>query len=301
LRDFSHGRGGAGPSVLVVPSLINRSTILDLSPDRSMLRTMAAANVRTFLLDWGVPGIDERFYTVTDYVAGVLLPAVDKVIAETGAPPRLMGYCMGGTLAVAAAVLASTRISGLAVVAAPWDFHVDTMAVRALLAGARPFIETIIMVYGEAPFDLLQALFALLDPTLVGRKFRRFATVDQASDDAARFVVLEDWLNDPVPLAASVARECLFAWYGDNTPARGQWRVDGRVIDPAQITCPVLAVIPARDRIVPPASAMALARAMPNAMVRQNPLGHIGMMASSRAASVTYDPLIAWLRTPTAA
>ena len=45
---------------------------------------------------------------------------------------------------------------------------------------------------------------------------------------ARRFVVLEDWLNDGVPLAAPVAREVLSGWYGANTPAAGAWRLARR-------------------------------------------------------------------------
>ena len=103
LRDY----GGIGPAVLVVPSLINRSTILDLAPDRSLLRTMAAEGLHTFLLDWGYPGEAERAFTVEDYIDGVIIPALEEVKARTGQAPRLVGYCMGGTLAAALAVLAA--------------------------------------------------------------------------------------------------------------------------------------------------------------------------------------------------
>ena len=68
------------------------------------------------------------------------------------------------------------------------------------------------------------------------------------------------------------------------------------VIDPAQVQCRSLALIPSRDRIVPPASAQALARALPNAHIHTVPLGHIGMIAGGRAVDVTYRPLIAWLK-----
>src|SRR3546814_15658039 len=62
-----------------------------------------------------------------------------------------------------------------------------------------------------------------------------------------------------------VARECLGRWYGDNATARGQWRLAGCPVDPTQITLPTLCVIPAQDRIVPPALATALADAIPGA------------------------------------
>jgi polyhydroxyalkanoate synthase len=203
---------------------------------------------------------------------------------------------MGGTLVTAAAVLAPAGVAKLGLIAAPWDFHVGMESLRAYLANMRPVLEGVITTYGEAPFDLLQTLFASIDPALVGRKFRKFATLHPASDEARRFVLLEDWLNDPVPLAADVARQCLFDWYGVNTPVRGLWQVGGVTIDPKAVACPTLVMIPSRDRIVPPESAEALARLIPHADVRKLPLGHIGMMASGRAAEVTYAPLIEWLK-----
>jgi len=66
------------------------------------------------------------------------------------------------------------------------------------------------------------------------RKFLAFARMDPTHPKAAAFVALEDWLNDGVPLAAPVARECLAGWYGANTPATGQWRVAGKVVEAVQ-------------------------------------------------------------------
>src|SRR3546814_11119030 len=74
----------------------------------------------------------------------------------------------------------------------------------------------------------------LLDPQLVVRKFLAFGRLDAASRKAEEFVALEDWLNDGVPLAAPVARECLGRWYGDNATARGQWRLAGCPVDPTR-------------------------------------------------------------------
>ena len=222
----------------------------------------------------------------------ILVPAIDEVAQRARQPVGLIGYCMGGTLSVAPALLASDRVAALAAIAAPWDFHADSAALRAMLTLTRPLIEVTLSACGEAPFDLLQTLFVALNPALAGRKFRRFAAMDPNAEDAGRFVVLEDWLNDPMPLVAPVARECLFQWYGENAPPRGLWRVQDMPIDPARVSCPSLVMIPPRDRIVPPESARALA----GAEARSIPLGHIGMVAGRRAPEVTYRPLIDWLR-----
>ncbi len=291
LRDY----GGEGPAVVFVPSLINRATILDLASDRSLLRAAAAAGLHTYLLDWGEPGA-ERGFTLTNYVEGVLIPALAEVARRSGAAPKVVGYCMGGTLSVAPAVLRPDLVGALALLAAPWDFHADSDAARIFMALSRPLLEMMIAAEGAASVDLLQALFATLDPTLTGRKFRRFATLDQDSDDARRFVALEDWLNDGVPLAGPVARECLFDWYGDNTPAKGAWRIGGTVVDPSRVNCPTLAFIPSQDRIVPPRSAAALAAAIPGTEMRTVDLGHIGMVAGGSALKRVYAPLLAWLK-----
>jgi polyhydroxyalkanoate synthase len=167
-----------------------------------------------------------------------------------------------------------------------------------LLGLYRPALEAAIEAQGAASVELLQSLFAMLDPTLVGKKFRGFAALDGASDHARRFVVLEDWLNDGVPLAGPVARECLFDWYVDNQPGRGTWEVAGVTMRPAGVACPTLALIPSQDRIVPPQSALALAEAIPSATVRKVPLGHIGMVAAGQAPALVYEPLINWLKSP---
>jgi len=148
---------------------------------------------------------------------------------------------------------------------------------------------------GELSTDILQALFYLLDPYLAPRKFLRFAEFEPGSARERAFVALEDWLNDGVPLAAKVARECLLGWYGENTPGKGTWRVAGEVIEPREIACPTLILVPSQDRIVPPASADALTRLIPGAERFQPNLGHIGMMVSGGAEAGAWRPLAEWL------
>lgn len=279
--------GGAGLNVLFVPSLVNRAYILDLAPERSMLRTLAAQGVRPLLLDWGWPGEEERRFSLTDYIAGRLA----RAIAAVPGPLVLAGYCMGGLLALAAA-LHQPRLRGLVLLATPWDFHAASgPPARAILAQAG-----LLMEGGPLPIDALQAMFALQGNDLVADKFRHFATMDQDSEAARLFVALEDWLADGMPLAAPVARECLGGWYGDNTTARLQWRVAGQVVDPAALRLPVLVAVPARDRIVPPDSAIPLAKIIPGAEMLQPAAGHVGMVAGARAAPELWMPMLGWLQ-----
>jgi polyhydroxyalkanoate synthase len=296
-RLLDYGAPGAdGPAVLVVPSLINRAYVLDLSERFSLLRWLARQGFRPYLVDWGRPGDEERGFSLTDYVAGRLESALDALLAVDGRAPSVVGYCMGGLLALALAERRPDRLAGLALLATPWDFHAEqalqSRLVGAALAPSEPLLEAL----GELPVDLIQGLFAALDPQLVPRKFLAFSRLDAASPAAADFVALEDWLNDGVPLAAPVARECLAGWYGANTPARGRWRISGRAVEPAALAVPSLCLIPAQDRIVPPASAAALAAALPGAETLTPSVGHIGMVVSARAQGQVWRPLARWLK-----
>jgi polyhydroxyalkanoate synthase len=294
LLDYG-GPGHDGMPLLIVPSLINRAYILDLTARTSLLRWLAAQGFQPYLVDWGRPGPDERRFTLTDYTAGRLEAALERVLAAAHRRPLVVGYCMGGLLALALALRRQDDLAGLALLATPWDFHVGQGPQGRLVAASLAAFSRQLEVLGELPVDPIQSLFAALDPIQVIRKFLAFSRFDPASARAVAFVALEDWLNDGVPLAAPVARECLAGWYGANTTAEGRWQVAGRVVAPAELALPSLCLIPAQDRIVPPESAIALADAIPGAARMTPPAGHIGMVASASAPSKVWRPLARWL------
>ncbi len=287
--------GGAGANMLVVPSLVNRAYVLDLMPGHSMLRWLAAQGVRPLLLDWGWPGELERQFTLTDYVAGRLERALVAATGLAGGPVVLAGYCMGGTLAVAAAERRPELVRALALLATPWDFHAVNAPQARLAARLLPMLEPMMRMGGALPVDGLQMLFTMLDPAAVAEKFRAFAHLDQDTERARLFVALEDWLNDGVPLAAPVARECLEGWYGVNSPGSGAWRIAGLAVDPRQLRIPTLVMAPGRDRIVPPESARPLAGLIEGAILREPPSGHIGMVAGLGARQALWEMLREWL------
>ena len=283
-------------AVVVVPSLINRWEVLDLTAEKSLLRAMAARGLRPYLVDWGTPDDEERRFDTTAYVAR-LERVLGFVTKRARRAPAVMGYCMGGTLTVALAARRPRRVAGLALLAAPWDFHADRTG-HAFLVSVGPLLARLADQVGELPVDVLQTLFWSLDPWLSVKKFGRFLGMDQQSEHAREFVLLEDWLNDGAPLAGPTARECLIGWYGDNLPGTNKWVVGGRRIVPSKIAVPSLVMIPSGDRIVPPLSAAALAeprRGLKRATRIDLPLGHIGMVVSGRARDLCWAPLIDWL------
>jgi len=283
------------PTVLFVPSLVNRAYILDLSERRSLVRYFAAKGYRPLLVDWDAPGSEERTFTLTDYIDGRLNRMLDRALELAGGPVGLAGYCMGGDLILPVVQRRPADITAAVFLAAPWDFHQDPGLPEQLLPLAASMLNPVIDATGELPIDCLQTFFASLNPNLAGTKFRHFRNMDQDSVQARDFVALEDWLNDGVAVAGPVAKECLSEWYDLNATARGMWRVGGRIVDPGQISVPALVATPKSDRLVRPASARALGAAIPGADMIEPPSGHIGMVVGNRAPQGLWEPLEQWL------
>ncbi|MFZ5608189.1 MAG: alpha/beta fold hydrolase [Pseudomonadota bacterium] len=284
------------PVAVFVPSLVNPATVLDLSGEASLMRYLARRGVRPLLIDWGCPDDEERGFDITAYVTRRLIPLLEAARARRGTPITLVGYCMGGNLALAASLLRPDLVARLALLATPWDFHAAGMAAPHLMTALAASLEPVMAAQGVLPAECLQLVFAALDPLLIDRKFRRFATLDPESAAARAFVALEDWSNSGPPLAAPVAREVFAAWYRDNAPGQNRWRVADATIDPARLAVPSLVVLPAGDRIVPPACAGALAARLPGAQRLSPKAGHVGMIVGARGKTSLWRPLAAWLK-----
>jgi len=277
LRDY----GGEGPSVLFVPSLINPPNVLDMG-ERSLLRWLSRRGRRVLLLDWGWPGPDRRELSVAGHVERILLP----LMAALGEPAvDLVGYCLGGTMALAAAQ--SGRARSVATIAAPWHFAGFPDGARADLAKLWAGAQATVGALGLLPMEVLQCAFWSLDPARTIAKFEAFATLE--GPEAETFVMLEDWANDGPPLSEAAAREMFERLFAEDAPGTGKWPVGGEIIDPESLQVPLLNIVSTTDRIVPAATAIRVGERLDLA------LGHVGMVVGSRARAMLWEPLAGWL------
>lgn len=281
LRDYG-GPVGATPLVFI-PSLINPPDVLDLDEDRSLVRWLAAQGHRVLMVDWAVPDEEARALDLTGHVEERLLPLLRRL----GRPAVLIGYCLGGTLAIAAAGAAGA--AGVAAIAAPWRFanygEATRTAARKLWRGAGPACEAT----GLVPMEFLQALFWQLDPARTIAKFERFAHLDGDPAEAAAFLRLEDWANAGAPLPLGAAAQ-LFEWIGGaDLPGSGRWLVAGQVVRPESIGCPAVAFVSRSDRIVPSATSPTLSDC------RIVDAGHVGMMIGRTSFETLWQPLNKWV------
>ena len=269
LRDH----GGSGPPLVLVPSLINPPRILDLDPQVSLTAAIARMGRRTFLLDWGKA--DQRNLSVAEHVEQLLVPLLRSI----GEPVALVGYCLGGTMAIAAASLAP--VERLATIAAPWHFVGYPEASKGALAEMWRHSEPAAKQLEALPMEVLQAAFWSLDPERTVRKFAEFGRLDPASAEARRFVELEEWANEGEALPYPAAKELIEELFGKDLPGSGGW------IGSDKLDVPTLHLTAEHDRIAPAATA-------PSGEKVAIPSGHVGMIVGS-ARQRLHEALAAFL------
>jgi polyhydroxyalkanoate synthase len=275
LRDY----GGSGPPALFVPSLINPPSILDL-PERSLLRWLAEqGGVRPLLLDWGWDVESRSGLSVAGHVEEVLLP----LIAALGERPALVGYCLGGTMALAAA--GPSGAPAVAAIAAPWRFSAFPDEARTKLGRLWEGAAATSRALGCLPMEVLQSAFWSLDPARTAAKFEAYAGMAEGSAEARAFVTLEDWANDGPPLPHAAAKELFEDMFGRDVTGRGRWRP----ADPGALARPFLDIVSTSDRIVPAGSATGVGERLELAQ------GHVGMVVGGRAKAALWEPLAGWL------
>jgi len=279
LRDH----GGSGTPIVFIPSLINGPEILDLDRERSLLRWLKAQGLRPLIVDWGNPLAAERDLDIGGHVERLLVP----LLRSLKEPPILAGYCLGGTMAAAAATLLPTR--GLAMIASPWRFAgfppESRLRLTALWDSCREQADTV----GLLPMEVMQTAFWRLDPR---RTLAKFETIGRRSADAKAlrsFAAVEDWASSGPPLTYAAARELMEGFFLRDRPGTGTWIVGGRRVDPGALDCPVLQIVSTNDRIVPAASASEHGARIDLA------LGHVGMIVGARGRPLLWEPLRAWL------
>jgi polyhydroxyalkanoate synthase len=251
---------------VLVPSLINPPRILDLDEESSLTAAISRMGRRTLLLDWGKAD-ERRDLSVAGHIEDLLLP----LLRSMGAPVALLGYCLGGTMAIAAANL--IEVERVATLAAPWNFARYPERSTQELERMWRHSQAAARALGALPMEVLQAAFWSLDPERTVRKFAEFGRLETASATAVRFIALEEWANQGEPLPHAAARELVEDLFGSDLPGSGAWQVGGRAVTD-QLSAPALHLTAERDLIAPPQTAA-------SGHVVAIPSGHVGMIVGS--------------------
>jgi polyhydroxyalkanoate synthase subunit PhaC len=279
--------------IVLVPSLINRHYVLDLMPGKSFAEWLVAQGHDVYCIDWGSPSDEDRFVDFDDIADRAIARALRVACKIAGSEQaHVLGYCLGGTLAVIHAALRPERVASLTLLAAPVAFHDDGLLslwtrtksfdVAALVAGA-----------GNVPWQLLQSAFHMLRPTLNLQK--AVTVLDKAWDDEFMdgFLAIETWGSDNVSFPGACYRTYIDELYRADGLMQGSFYLSGLPVRLENVRCPVLAVTFEHDSIVPWQSAAVVLDRIGSVDKHRLHLsgGHVGAVVSKKASKGLWPAL----------
>jgi polyhydroxyalkanoate synthase subunit PhaC len=285
--------------LLLCYALVNRPHILDLQPDKSVVRQYVAQGFDVYMLDWGVPSEADRSLGLEDYVCGFLKDVVSFILeAHDREDLNLLGYCMGGTMSALLTSLYPDRIKNLTLLAAPIDFSGRNSLLHLWTAPEYFDVDALINSYGNCPAPFLQACFVMMKPVQnLVEKYLAF--YDQMDDRrlVANFFAMESWVNDNIPIAGETFREFVKKLYQGNELVRGVFHLGGRRVDLRRIACPLLLLTAKNDHLVSPQSTEGVLPHVRSRDVKTMMIdaGHVGLVVSGKAHKTFWPEATRWL------
>lgn len=282
--------------VLLVYALVNRIEMLDLQPDRSLVRNLLAQGLDVYIIDWGYPDRSDRYFTMADYVNRFIGGCVDYVRkASNKEKINIASVCQGGTLSTIYTALNPDKVKNLITVAAPIDFAPND---GLLFRWAKHLnFDTIVDTYGTVPGEFLNAGFSQLRPFQKIDKYVSFMNMAGDEDKMLNFLRMEKWIIDSPNQAGECYRQFMKDLYQQNKLVKGELVVGDRTVNLKNVTCPVFNIYAGADHIVPPATSIPLNELVGTKDTRmmEVPGGHIGIFVGSRAQKELAPGISTWL------
>jgi len=283
--------------ILIVYALVNRQYMLDLQPDRSMIRNLLNLGLDVFIIDWGYPNKADMYLSLDDYINGYIDNCVDAVRKVSQSKRvNLMGICQGGTFSAIYSALHPQKIQNLVTLVAPIDFTTND---GLLFNWSKHInIDALVDSYRIIPGDFLNGGFLMLMPfNLNIRKYVDMLDVMEDKEKLLNFLRMEKWIFDSPGQAGECMRQFIKDCYQQNKLVKGELKLGDQVVNLGNITMPLLNIYASADHLVPPASTKPL-----NDLVGSDDKtlyefkgGHIGVFVGGKSQKELAPAISKWL------
>ncbi len=283
--------------VLVSFAMMNRQDVLDLQPDRSLMKKLLDEGLDIYIMDWGYPKMQHKYLTMEDYIVEFMGGAVDFVRKSTKSEKiHKMGICQGGTFSTIYAALFPEKIKSLTVYVTPYDF--SDKGTCMLYKWTKDLnVDAMVDNLGVIPASMLNAGFSSLKPSMDVSKY--FGVMDMMDDEAKmlNFLRMEKWKADCPDLPGEMFRKYIKDLWRDNKLIKGELEIGGRPVDLKKVTMPFLNIYATEDTIIPNTSTIPV-----NDLIGSKdkelyafPGGHIGVFVGAKSQKELAPKVAKWV------
>ncbi len=283
--------------VLVSFAIMNRQDVLDLQPDRSLMKKLLEEGLDIYIMDWGYPQRQHRYLTMEDYILGFMNDAVDFVRKSTKSPKiHKMGICQGGTFSAIYASIYPEKLQSLTTYVAPYDFSGN----ECMLYRWTKDIDIDAMIDangGLVKADMIDNGFAMLKPSMGVAKY--IGLMDTMEDEAKlmNFLRMEKWKADCPDQAGEMFRKYIKDLWQANKLIKGEFELGGHKVNLKNATMPFLNIYATDDNIIPNSSTIPVNDVIGSKDKEMYPFpgGHIGVFVGARSQKELAPKVAKWV------
>lgn len=239
--------------VLILPAWIMKYYILDLLPQNSLVNWLTAQGHTVFIVSWRNPTSEDRNLGMDDYYRMGAMAAIDGVSkAIPNTKIHLMGYCLGGTLAmITAAAMAKVqdhRLKSLTLLAAQGDFTEAGELLLFITKSEVSFLKSMMWDQGYLDTKQMSGTFQMLRSyDLIWSKMVQ----DYMHGKQRGMIALLAWNADATRMPYKMHSEYLEKLFLNNDFAEGRFTVEGKHIVAENIQIPAFVVSTEKDHVAP--------------------------------------------------
>ncbi|KTD62690.1 PHA/PHB synthase family protein [Legionella shakespearei] len=239
--------------ILILPAWIMKYYILDLLPENSLVNWLTEQGHTVFIVSWRNPTSKDRNLDMDDYYRMGAMAAIDGVSnAIPNAKIHLMGYCLGGTLAmITAAAMAKekdTRLKSLTLLAAQGDFTEAGELLLFITKSEVSFLKSMMWEQGYLDTKQMAGTFQMLRSyDLIWSKMVQ----DYMHGTQRGMIALLAWNADATRMPYKMHSEYLEKLFLNNDFAEGRFTVEGKHIVAENIQQPSFVVSTEKDHVAP--------------------------------------------------
>lgn len=283
--------------VLITYALVNRQYMMDIQPDRSVIKSFLEQGLDVYIIDWGYPTAQDKYLTMDDYINGYMDTCVDIIKKESNCDKiNMLGVCQGGTFTTIYSAINPEKVNSMVAMVTPIEFeNNDTL----LFAWSKFMnIDKLVDAYGVIPGEMMNSSYVILKPlSLMVDKYIGMADHMDNPEFLQNFIRMESWIFDSPGQSGEAIRQFVNDLYKENKLARGELVIGDKKVNLKNITMPVLDVYAEYDHLVPASSSKPLADLVGSADVEvvSFNVGHIGMYVSSKSQTDIAPKISTWI------
>jgi polyhydroxyalkanoate synthase subunit PhaC len=282
--------------VLLVPPLAAPAVCFDLRRGCSVAEHLLQCGHDTYLVDYGPVRFSDRSLGLEHWIEDVVPRAVRGVSHAAGdRPVQLVGWCLGGILALLAQCAdPSLAVASTTLVASPFDFsRVPLVApLRPIAAVTQGHgVTQLYRFLGGAPAPLVKRGYQLAGIDKYVMKPWTIARNLHDRDLLAQIEAVDAFMDGMHAYPGRTFGQLYHRFFRTNDLADGRLALSAETLDLADVRVPVLAIAGEGDGIAPVAACHHVGDRLPGARsvrLETAPGGHLGVLTGRAARRTTW-------------